>query len=171
MEKYSSYLFILILCASCNKNVANLEAVIQNRRVRVLVNEYVTNILSKNSSHNIYVTGTTAKNSDTIEISLYNQRPVFYTDNDMDYLNTYIKSKQFGIFKYKGVNFYVTNDLRDIFNLNYKSFDYVKDKFDKQTVPEPTDYYSMFININKKDSSIIYYSNLSKESLKWKEIK
>lgn len=171
MKKYINLLFISILFIGCSKNVTNLNTVVKDRKTRTLVNEYVDNVIVKNDNRNIYITGNIGKNPNVIEIGLYNQRPILYTDQDTDYLNSYIKSKQFGFFRYRGINFYVTNDLKNIFNLKYKSFEQVKNKFEKQNMPEPTDYYSMYININKKDSSIVYYSNLSKESLKWKEIK
>jgi len=171
MKKYLGYIFILILFVSCNENVATLDLVVQDRKIRLLVNEYIDNVLNKNVNNNIYVTATVGKNPNIIEIGLYNQRPIVYTDNDTEYLNTYIKSKQFGIFKYKGVNFFVTNDLKNIFKLNYKSFNEAQSMFEKKSMPEPNDFYTMFINMNKEDSSIFYYSNLSKESLKWKEMK
>lgn len=172
MKKYLNYLLILVFFIGCNnKSIENLDSVVRDKRIRRLVDEYIDNVLRKNDDKNVYVTGSIGKDLNTIEIGLYNQQPILYTNKDADYLNSYLKSKQFGFFRYKGINFYVTNDLQNIFKLEYKSFDQSENKFKTKNAPETNDPYSMFININKKDSSITYYSNLSKESLKWKEVK
>ena len=170
MKSFSKYLFIFILLSGCTKNVTNLNEIIQEKRLQILLNEFAKNVKIKKENNNIYITGIIGKNPNILEISFYNQKPVYYTDKNMEELNSYLKFRKFGIFKYKGITFFVTDDLRQIFKLNYKNFDAVKNNFDEQDIPKPTDYYSMFINFNKKDLSIIYYSNLSKESLKWKNM-
>ena len=171
MKKYLNYLLILVFFISCNKSIENLDSVIQDKKIRNLVDEYIENVLNKNDNKNVYVTGSTSIDLNSIEIDLYNQKPILYTNQDAYYLNSYLESKQFGFFIYKGINFYVTKDLQEIFKLEYKSFGESSNKFDRMDAPENNDPYSMFININKKDSSIAYYSNLSKETLKWKKIK
>lgn len=171
MKKYIKLFFVLILLVSCNENVTNLNDIIHEKRIQILLNEYVDNVISKKDNGNIFVTGTVGDDHNILEIGLYNQKPVLYEDKDAKYLNSYIESKKIGFFKYKNVNFYVTDDLKNIFKLEYMDFDKIKNEFDTKDMPEPTDHYNMYINVNKKDSSIFYYSNLSKESLKWKEIK
>ena len=169
MRKQIKYFSILILFTSCERRISNLKDIIRDKRMITFVNEFVDNVKSKNDNNNVYITGTIGKNPNILEIGLYNQQPILYSEGD--YLNSYIKSRKFGLFTYNGINFYVTNDLKGIFDLQYENFDKVINRFDKQEIAKPTDYYSMFINITKKDSTLIYYSNLSKESLKWKKIK
>jgi len=171
MKKYLNCLLLLVFFVGCNKSIENLDSVVRDKRIRQLVDEYIGNVLKKDDEKNVYVTGGIGKNPNTIEIGVYNQKPILYTNKDADYLNSYLKSKRFGFFRYKGINFYVTNDLQNIFKLEYKSFGESENKFETKNAPEPNDPYSMFININKKDSVVTYYSNLSKESLKWKYVK
>lgn len=171
MKKYLYYFLFLPFFIGCNGSIENLDAVVQDKRIQQLLDEYIVNVLRMDENKNVFVAGNIGKKSKTVEIALYNQQPILYINQDADYLNLYLKSKEFGFFRYKGINFYVTNDLQNIFKLEYKSFDHFQNKFEKKNEPEPNDPYSMFININIRDSSITYYSNSSKESLKWKKIK
>ncbi len=170
MKKYLNILIILSLFLSCSKNMTSLDSIIYNAKIRRLINEFANQVIQNSNNKNIYITSSIGKDSNIMEIGIYNERPSLYNNKNAKFLNTNLESKRIGLFKYKGINFYVTDDLKNIFKLNYEDIDKVKNKFDLKDSPIPIDNYCMFININKKDSCIIYSSNLPGATLKWKKL-
>ena len=157
MKKLIAIYFIFLLLTSCNR-VSNLDSVGKNEKLNIAINEFVDKVQQQNSDDRqkaIYIAGT-KKNDSIYQISAYNHRPTLYTDKTAKFLNKNFEEASLGFFRYKGFDFFVDQDLKGLFELKYEKVKDIKSKLNIENMPYPTDYPTMWINLNTKSNKISY---------------
>ena len=157
LKKLILVIITTYLLISCNK-ISDLDSISKNEKLNSVLDEFIENIKNQKvveTEDAIYITGI-KKNDSIYEISVNNYRPTIYTDKNSQFLNKNILNSKLGYFQYKNFDFFVSKDLNEFFSLNYKNAIKYDSKFDKQEYPSPSEYYSMWINLNIKNNKISY---------------
>ena len=151
-------IFITSFFLICCNNVSDLETICKNEKLNFAVNEFIKKVNEQKTFENenaIHISGI-KKNDSIYEISVHNDRPTIFTDETAKFLNSDFEKSQIGFFKYKGYDFFINGNLKELYIIKYENAMKLKSKYNEEATPYPKDWPTMWINLNIKRNQIRY---------------
>ncbi len=167
MKKIQFLFLIFIFLNSCNE-VKNLNSIGKNEKLNKAIELFIE-YMSKNDNIKSITLFASIKNEKT-SITAVNDRPTIYSDEIAKKISDQEISK-FGFFKYKGYDIFISYELKNIFDLQYKSIEdnFFKGKINEEKIPIISDYPVMWIEIDTKANALKY--SIPSEGITWKQMK
>ncbi|QFG52717.1 hypothetical protein [Chryseobacterium sp.] len=165
--KQIRFLFLIIIFLNlCNK-VENLKSIGKNDKLNNAIELFIE-FMSQNKNKKSITLYSSIKN-EKISITAVNDSPTIYSDESAKKISEQGKSK-FGFFKYRGYDIFISSELKNIFDLQYKPIEdnFFRGKINEEKIPIISDYPVMWIEIDTKTNILKY--NIPSEGITWKQM-
>ncbi len=118
---------IVLLSFGCQKD-PEINDIVRNKKITAQIDKFVEDLGNGNPEKFIMVSGISIPKEKRAEILFTNNKPVVVKENFFKREDD-LENGRYGYFKYKGYEFLVYEKLKDIFQLDYKDFNRMKEHF------------------------------------------